>query len=119
MFRPARMPSAPLPVDESTASDPTDTFLGRLFARYVAFCERRAGVLVLLFAALAVGTLYPVSKLQLHTDMAELLPDNHAAVQALKRIGGKQRSSTNLVVMIKSPDREANRRFAEALRPKL
>src|SRR5260370_33004961 len=51
--------------------------------------------------------------------MAELLPSNHPAVVALRRIEGKQKSSPNLVVLVHSKDEAANIRFAEALRPRL
>src|SRR5262245_57355994 len=93
--------------------------LRRLFARYVAFAERRTGALLLALALLAALAAIPTARLSLHTDMAELLPDNHPAVLALRRISGRQKASTNLVVLIESPDGDANRRFAEALRQPL
>ena len=91
----------------------------RLFAGYVALAERYHRPLLLGLAALALATLLPVSRLDLHTDMAELLPDDHPAVVALRRISGKQKASTNLILLIESPDEAANIRFAEALRPAL
>ncbi len=93
--------------------------LAPVFARYVAFAERRTLVLLAVLAAVCLATIYPVTKLELHTDFAELLPDDHPAVVALRRISGKQKSSTNLVLILDSPDQAANQRFAEALRPAL
>ena len=88
-----------------------------LSLRYIRLAERRTGLLLAVFAVLAALLIVPISKLELHTDLAELLPNDHPAVHALRRISGKQISSTNLVVIIESPDATANQRFAEALRP--
>jgi len=51
--------------------------------------------------------------------MAELLPDQHPAVLALRRIAGRQKSATNLVMLISSRDAEKSYAFVEALRPQL
>jgi predicted RND superfamily exporter protein len=90
-----------------------------LFQRYLDFCTRYPGRLLALFAVLTALGLYPIADLELHTDLAELLPDAHPAVQALRRVSPRQISSTNLVVILQSPDAAANRRLAEALRPEL
>jgi predicted RND superfamily exporter protein len=90
-----------------------------LFARYVAFAERHTALLVSAFFVLAAVALSFAIKLELHTDMAELLPDQHPAILALRRIAGRQKSATNLVMLIHSPSEEANRKFAEAIRPEL
>lgn len=58
-------------------------------------------------------------KLELRTDLAELLPESHMAVQALRRIAGRQKSATNLVLLIEGPDQAANIRFIDALKPEL
>jgi uncharacterized protein len=91
----------------------------KIFTAYVAFAERHnlkvlAGLLALMFVALGFAM-----RLELHTDMAELLPDKHPAVLALRRIAGRQKSATNLVMLIHSPSAEANHRFADALAPAL
>ncbi len=91
----------------------------RLFRRYVALAQSAPGRLLAAFALLAGLWLVPISQLDLHTDLAELLPDDHPAVQALRRVSPRQISSTNLVLILESPDAAANRRFAEALRPEL
>ncbi len=91
----------------------------RLCERYVSLAERHAGLLLLVAGILAALAALPVSKLELRTDMAELLPDNHPSVRALRSIAGRQKSATNLVLLIESPDGTANRRFLAALRPEL
>jgi uncharacterized protein len=91
----------------------------RLFARYVGFAERHTLLVLAVLLALAGGAAYLALKLELHTDFAELLPDNHQAILAFKRIAGRQKSATNLVMLIHSPDEEANQKLAEALRPEL
>lgn len=75
----------------------------------------------MLFALLTLATLRPTFALlsNLHTDLVELLPDAHPAVLALRRVGPRQISSTNLVVILESPDATANHKLAEALRPQL
>jgi len=91
----------------------------KLFAAYVAFCERHTGKILALLIAVMLVSLGFAARLELHTDMAELLPDQHPAVLALRRIAGKQKSGTNLVMLIHSPSAAANHKFADALAPKL
>jgi predicted RND superfamily exporter protein len=91
----------------------------RLFSAYVAIAERHTNKLLLALLALMFVAIGFASRLELHTDMAELLPDHHPAVLALKRIAGRQKSATNLVMLIHSPSKEMDHRFADALAPKL
>ena len=91
----------------------------KIFASYVAFAERHNLKLLGALFALMLVSLGFASRLELHTDFAELLPDKHPAVQALHRIAGRQKSATNLVMLIHSPSAEANHKFADALAPKL
>ncbi len=93
--------------------------ISRLCARYVAFSERRSLFLLLGAVLLAALAAVPVSKLELRTDMAELLPDTHPAVRALRTITPRQKSATNLVIILESPDAAANRRFIDVLKPAL
>jgi predicted RND superfamily exporter protein len=74
---------------------------------------------MLILALLGLGAFALATRLELHTDMAELLPSDHPAVVALRNIQGKQKSSTNLVVLLTSDSDEANLQFAKALRPRL
>jgi predicted RND superfamily exporter protein len=110
-----RPPAAP----PGRKSAPARRWLAPLFRRYIDLAARFPGLLLLLFLGLAGLCVVPITQLELHTDLAELLPDDHPAVQALRRVGPRQISSTNLVVILESPDVAANRRFAEALRPEL
>ena len=99
--------------------EPPPSWIKRLFGRYVAFSERHAGLLLVGFLALTAGAVWVAMHLELHTDFSELLPANHPALDALHRVAGRQKSATNLVMLVHSPDREANHKFAEALRPQL
>jgi predicted RND superfamily exporter protein len=107
--------AAPLLHHDPGAQQPATGF----FARYIEVANQKAGQLLLIAGLLALGAFSLATRLELHTDMAELLPSNHPAVVALRRIEGKQKSSTNLVVLVHSKDEAANIRFAEALRPRL
>jgi hypothetical protein len=91
-----------------------------LFARYVRLAERRTGVILTLFllAAIAAGWIVK-TRFELRTDFTELLPPDHPAVVALRTIPARQKSATNLVMLIHSPSPEANYKLAEALRPEL
>ena len=102
---------------EPNLPDASPSWVKRLFGRYVAFSERHTGLLLVGFLLLAVGSAFTAMRLELHTDFSELLPADHPALDALHRIAGRQKSATNLVMLVHSPDREANHRFAEALRP--
>lgn len=95
------------------------TRIARLLAAYVAFAERHHKRILAAFLVLAAVALACLLGLELHTDLAELLPEGHPAVKALRRIAGRQKSATNLVLIIESPDADANSRFAEALKPAL
>jgi uncharacterized protein len=91
----------------------------KIFSSYVAFAERHnLPLLAALFMVMIVALGF-ASRLELHTDLAEMLPDKHPAVLALRRIAGRQKSATNLVMLIHSPSKEANHKFAEALGPRL
>jgi predicted RND superfamily exporter protein len=90
-----------------------------LFKWYVAFAEQHTlGLLGALLLVMAVSLAFAL-RLELHTDMSELLPDRHPAVLALHRIAGRQKSAQNLMMLIHSGSAEANHKFAEALRPEL
>ena len=93
--------------------------ISRLIAAYVAFAERHHRRILLAFLAFAAAALVCALGLQVQYDLAELLPNGHPAVNALHRIAGRQKSATNLVLILESPDAEANRRLADALRPAL
>lgn len=95
------------------------SLLARQISRYTEFSGRHYGKILLGFVLLGVLALVPIRKLELQSDMAELLAKNHPSVIALKRIAGRQKSATNMVVIVESPDHDANVRFAKVLRPVL
>src|SRR5439155_1077072 len=70
-------------------------------------------------AAAALAALLPIARLELHTDMAELLPEDHPAVAALRRVTERQRGAISVIVLVESEDAGSARRFADALRPAL
>lgn len=111
--------SCPAPAPPAGRRPLGQRLLAPLFRRYLRLAERAPGRLLAGFLVLAGLSLLPIAQLELHTDLAELLPDDHPAVQALRRVGPRQKSSTNLVLILESPDAAANRRLAETLRPEL
>jgi predicted exporter len=90
-----------------------------LFARYVAFAARHDARLLAALGVLALAALALALRLELHTDMTELLPADHPAVLALRRVAGHQKSASNLVLLVRSPSADANRAFAVALQSQL
>lgn len=113
------LPASPPSSNGPSGDPPTGSRLYRLCAAYVRFAARRGGVILL--AALALGVLAgsQAKKLELRTDLAELLPESHPSVAALRKIAGRQKSATNLVLIVDSPDPLANRRFFKELKTKL
>lgn len=109
------------------ATDPAGTGLrGRLrgsidalLCRYVALASRRARLLTALCLGVALLSALPLSRLGLRTDMAALLPDQHPAVLALRRIEGRLRSMLYMFVALRGPSAEQNRRCLQALQPEL
>lgn len=91
----------------------------RLLRRYLGLCQKSPRLIVSLGLLAGLATLWPIATLSLRTDFAELLPENHPAAVALREVLPRQISSTNLVLIVESPDPQKNRRFALALRPKL
>jgi predicted RND superfamily exporter protein len=106
-------------VSPKTKHRAPDRAPAKLFAWYVDFAERHTGALLAGLLCLMLISLGFAARLELHTDFAEMLPDNHPAVLALRRIAGRQKSATNLVMLIHSPSKAANHKFADALAPKL
>lgn len=87
--------------------------------RYLALATRRPWRCVLACALVAAVALWLGRKLELHTDMAELLPADHPAVAALQRLSDHQRLGQSLIVIVEGPDRARDLAFLDALRPRL
>ena len=88
-------------------------------SRYHQWVTRRP--VAILIAALGVFGLATVfaSHLKLKTAFSELLPSNDPGVVALTRTQKRLGDLSLLLIGIRSPDREANLRYAEALTQKL
>jgi uncharacterized protein len=87
--------------------------------RYCRFIARRA-VMVLVGAAAILATAVALaSRLELRTAFSELLPSNDPGVVALAKTQERMGDLALLLVGVRSPDREANLRYAEALTQKL
>jgi len=77
-------------------------------------------VLVVVLAVLAgAGGAFLASKLKLKTAFAELLPSNDPGVAALARTQKRMGDLSLLLIGVRSPDHEANLRYAEELTRRL
>ncbi len=83
--------------------------------RYQRWLARRAGWVLLALGAIGAGGIAVASQLDLRTSFAELLPDDDPGVVALARMQKRIGDMSLLLVGIRSPDREANVRYAETL----
>src|SRR5262245_51880899 len=88
-------------------------------SRYHGWLMRNPGLVFVL--ALFIGGLATAlaTRLQLRTAFSELLPDNDPGVVALKRTSARLGDMSLLLIGIRSPDHDANLRYAEALTQKL
>ncbi len=87
--------------------------------RYHAFVNRHPGrVLIAALLVFAVA-LTLASRLKLKTAFVELLPSNDPGVVALARTQSRMGDLSLLLIGIRSPDHDANLRYAEALTQKL
>jgi predicted RND superfamily exporter protein len=83
------------------------------------FCGRRPWSVVLLSFLLAVACWAYASRLELHSDLLELLPRESPGFKTFERQLGRLGGGATLLVIIESPDRAANRRFIEDLGSRL
>ena len=90
-----------------------------LSARYCDLLFRRRHVVVAaaIGAALVAGAV--ASRLELRTNIAELLPSEDPAVKELHRTARRIGGTVVLELAIESPDRDANVRFADAVSARL
>ncbi len=70
-------------------------------------------------AALALAALPIAFQLEIGTDLIQLLPSKLPAVRSLREFERKIGGHTFLTVLVESPDRSANERFAEAIAARL
>lgn len=64
-------------------------------------------------------SVWRASRLQLRTDLVELLPQDSAAVSALQQLERRFPSLASVMVVVESPDAASNRRFVDELVPRL
>lgn len=86
-----------------------------LTRRMAAWIVHRAGA-ILLFTV--VGTLFAVllaSNLKIDQELRRLLPDDFSSVTRLERLSDRLGQQSDLYVTIRSPSREANVRFGDAV----
>jgi uncharacterized protein len=90
-----------------------------LVERLVDFGGRRPFMVLLTALALLLGCWSYASRLEVRSDIRELLPRDSPGFQAferrLERVGGR----ATIVVVCESPDRAANERFIDGLRASL
>jgi predicted RND superfamily exporter protein len=88
-------------------------------ARYCAFVSRHAGKILLVTALIFGLAIWLASRLELRTSFSELLPSHDPGVVALEKTQDRIGDMSLLLVGIRSPDREANLRYADMLTRKL
>ena len=88
-------------------------------ARYCRFISRRAGTILAAAFLLFAGAVLLASRLELHTAFSELLPSDDPGVVALDKTQERMGDMSLLLVGIRSPDKQANLRYAELLTRKL
>src|SRR5688572_26998126 len=88
-------------------------------AAYCRFVARRSAAILTVAAGLFVGACVLASGLELRTALHELLPSDDPGVVALMRTQKRLPDLSLLLVGVRSPDKEANVRYAEAMTQKL
>ncbi len=88
-------------------------------ARYCRFVSRRAGTILAAAAALFVAAAVLATHLDLRTSFSELLPSDDPGVVALTKTQERMGDMSLLLVGVRSPDRDANLRYAELVTRKL
>ena len=87
--------------------------------RYCQFISRHAGAILIATLLLFAVAAFLASKLELKTAISELLPSDDPGVVALEKTQKRLGDMSLLLVGIRSPDRAANLRYADALTQKL
>lgn len=87
----------------------------RFVNQYIKWVDGRERLaLVVIFASFLLCALIS-SRLELKSDLKELLPPNYKSVKELNRVVDKIGGLGTLVVVVESPDLQANERFMEDL----
>ena len=85
---------------------------------FIRAVVRHAGWVLAAALLLAAGSFYFAQQLRIDTDLANLIPDDYASVQALEKLRDTVGSEKEAAVAITSPSFQANKAFAEDLIPK-
>ncbi len=88
-------------------------------SRYAAWIARRPAVVLAVAVAIGVGAVGLASRLELRTAFSELLPSDDPGVVALTKTQQRMGDLSLLLIGVRSPDKEANLRYAEAMTQKL
>ena len=94
-------------------------YLLHIFKPILEFCYRRPIIAITLTLLVAVFSGWHALKLDIDTDLANLLPDDHERVKALEQLQETVGGETPVQVAINSPSFEANKEFAEYIIPKM
>lgn len=81
----------------------------------VEFCGRRPWLVITFALGWSAACWLYASRLQLRTDLLELLPRDSPGFQAFERQLGKLGGGATLLVIVESPNAEANHRFVDDL----
>jgi predicted RND superfamily exporter protein len=87
--------------------------------RYHAWITRRPVLVLILAALVGAGGMFLASKLKLKTAFVELLPSNDPGVVTLAKTQKRMGDLSLLVLGVRSPDKEANLKYAEELTRRL
>lgn len=86
---------------------------------WLDFVWRRHRLVLAAAALLTLASAALATRLELRTNVAELLPSRDPAVQELQRLSTRVGGTSILQIAVESPDRDANLRLAAALTAKL
>ncbi len=93
--------------------------IARHVQRMADFCGRHPWLVVLLGLLLSIASWAYASRLELHTDLLELLPRDSPGFRTFERQLGRLGGGATLLVIIESPEPAANHRFIDDLGARL
>ncbi len=96
------------------SSAPSAGFAERWLTRYCEATTARPFLSLFLLLALAVGAGAFGSGIKIRADLADLFPDDTPAVIAARQARTTMKSTSQVVVVMGSPDRDANHKLARA-----
>ena len=91
----------------------------RLLTRIVDFASTYPWWVLLVALVMLAGTGRYASRIELRTDILELLPRDSAAFKAYENQRSRVRGEANLIVVIESPNRSGNERYIDELAKRL